>query len=143
MTNKIFSILVLIFGIGLFTSCSSDDDNGNGNTSSIVGAWEFTKTGYSMDGTNEILVDYDNECPTMKDKIEFKSNGTFVSTYYDEDCVLEEYTESYTVDGNTIKVTDEGDTDEGEIMILNNTTLKIRFLETETGVYFITVLTRI
>lgn len=63
-----------------FTACSSDDDEGGVDESSLVGTWVWSyEVAYWGDGSTEILVDvYDSG---LSETITFQSNGT---GYYDD-----------------------------------------------------------
>lgn len=146
--KKILTLLtVLTFAV--FTSCSSDDDNGE-NQAIIVGSWEYSQEGTVIDG-EEVLEPYDHGAPECgNDFVEFQANGTAVETSFFanmvSECETETFTFSYVVNGQQITL--DGIDDEAvnaEILTLNSTTLKIRTSEEiggETFVYII-VLTRI
>ncbi|HZH70598.1 MAG TPA: hypothetical protein VFD80_09120, partial [Flavobacteriaceae bacterium] len=62
---KKLSVLLLsvLFVSFSFMSCSSDDDSsgGSGNVN-LIGSWEFSKSGFIVEG-NEFLDDYDHWAP--------------------------------------------------------------------------------
>ncbi|MGF1556352.1 lipocalin family protein [Paucihalobacter sp.] len=145
--KKIFILLPIVTLI-IFTSCSSDDDNG-GNQASIIGAWEYSQEG-TIIGGQEVLEPYDHEAPECgNDFIEFSANGTAVETYFflnmDSQCETEAFTFSYEVNGQQITINDDDEVITAEILTLSNTTLKVRTTEEfggETFVYIV-LLTRI
>lgn len=145
--KKIITILTIVTLV-VFTSCSSDDDNG-GNQASIVGAWEYSQEG-TIIGGQEVLEPYDHGAPECgNDFIEFNANGTAIETYFfsnmDSICETETFTFSYEVNGQQITIDIDDEIINAEILTLNNTTLKIRTTEEfggETFVYIV-VLTRI
>lgn len=116
--KQLFIVLLIAIGI---SSCSKDDDK---SSASIVGKWEYFK--YFENG-----VETENEhlCPTKKDYVHFKENGTFDDQFFDEDCSLSvwSYTGTYEKEGNTLIIHDPDFGDEEiQIITLNKTTLKIK-----------------
>lgn len=120
-------------------SCSNDDDNSSSsgvNNSAIQGKWYFSEWGYVYEGI-EFYEDYDNECETQKDYVEFGSN-TYNSRIHDYDCSYETEVGTYTIDGNLLKITytEEGETvtHTSEILELNENTFKFKVTETYDGI---------
>lgn len=112
--KKVF-LSALIVCVTLLTSCSSSSD-GNGDSVSLVGKWEYFKEGIKV-GDNENLMPYNHfhsECG--KDFLEFKSNNVLLHNEYDENCDLNTYNDGiYTRSGNTISI------DNGSGTIVNAT----------------------
>jgi len=107
MKNKFtlsMMVLTLVFG---FMACSDKDEDLTGDKAkeALIGKWTFVSS--TEDGEN---YDYEHECSSKKDYIEFQSNGTFRSIYYDDECSEEVDTGTYSVNGNklTVKGRDEG-----------------------------------
>lgn len=107
MKNKFtlsMMVLTLVFG---FMACSDKDEDLTGDKAkeALIGKWTFVSS--TEDGEN---YDYEHECSSKKDYIEFQSNGTFRSIYYDDECSEEVDTGTYSVSGNklTVKGRDEG-----------------------------------
>ncbi|WP_445716775.1 lipocalin family protein [Flavobacterium sp.] len=126
-------LLVSILSFSLtFNSCSNDDDNSSDTNGTIVGEWEFLKEGTIVSGT-ETLSAYIHTAGCTKDYLEFKSNGIAEDYSYEKpagSCI--EYVDSatWTKDGNALSINyGGGDFFNGDILILNNTTLKIRFTD--------------
>jgi Lipocalin-like domain len=142
---KKISVLLIAFVTLAFSSCSSDD-NGN-STASIVGKWEYTQTGEVIEGV-EVLETYDHTAGCDKDYMEFKSDGTFDDVWYSNGtsgCTSDNDSGTWAQNGTTITTAyGEQDPEEGEILILNETTLKVRFVDTSEGMTetYVTVLTR-
>lgn len=138
--KKLFTLLTLVT-LTFLTSCSSDDDNGN--TSNIVGTWEYFQVGTVING-QELLTPYDHETPECgNDFIEFRANNTGIDSYFflnDQSvCETDSITFSYTLNGLEITVNDDGDTVTAEILTLNDSTLKIQTVEEFEGETFIDV----
>ena len=126
-------LFVSIVSLSLtFNSCSKDDDSSSSTSGTIVGEWEFLKEGTIVSGT-EFLSPFEHTSGCTKNYIEFKSNGIAEDYYYEKpsgSCV--EYVDeaTWTKEGNALSVNyGGGDFFDSEIMILNSTTLKIKFAD--------------
>lgn len=126
-------LFVSIVSLSLtFNSCSKDDDSSSSTSGTIVGEWEFLKEGTIVSGT-EFLSPFEHTSGCTKNYIEFKSNGIAEDYYYEKpsgSCV--EYVDeaTWTKDGDALSVNyGGGDFFDSEIMILNSTTLKIKFAD--------------
>ena len=126
-------LFVSIVSLSLtFNSCSKDDDSSSSTSGTIVGEWEFLKEGTIVSGT-EFLSPFEHTSGCTKNYIEFKSNGMAEDYYYEKpsgSCV--EYVDeaTWTKDGDALSVNyGGGDFFDSEIMILNSTTLKIKFAD--------------
>ena len=131
--KKSFLLFVSIVSLSLtFNSCSKDDDSSSSTSGTIVGEWEFLKEGTIVSGT-EFLSPFEHTSGCTKNYIEFKSNGMAEDYYYEKpsgSCV--EYVDeaTWTKEGNALSVNyGGGDFFDSEIMILNSTTLKIKFAD--------------
>ncbi len=121
--KKIILLLVAALTLGgTFVSCSSDDDS-----ASLIGKWAFYKTGGTVSG-NEILTDYENYCSTKRDYMEFKSDGTAVTHYFNSDCSEGTYSSTYTRSGNTITLGTESP-ETATILQLTGSTLKVKYTD--------------
>lgn len=140
---KKFKQLVLLFLVTSATlvSCNKDDD---GDSASIEGSWEFSKTGFIVGGVEQ-LDDYENTSGCNKDFIEIKSGG-MLSDHYFEDLGsgCEELIDNgtWTRDGDnfTLNYTDE--VVSGKILELSNTTLKVKATDPDFNIEAIIVFTR-
>ncbi|QSB26789.1 lipocalin family protein [Flavobacterium sp. CLA17] len=126
-------LFLFITALGLtFTSCSNDSDNDN--NASIVGKWEFSQYGIGSIG-QEILTDRINVVECGKDYMEFLSDGTYKVILFRKEngkCITLEDSGKYTKNGSTLSLIknniEELEPADSEIIILNNTTLKIRII---------------
>lgn len=122
MKNRII-LFVSVLALGLnLTSCSSDDD-GPSTSGEIVAKWEFYKEGAIVDG-NKVLVDYVHETGCTKDNIEFKADGTYVTSYYYDGCDLDTEVGTYTKSGNTLSTNDGFDNYTSTITRLDGSTFE-------------------
>jgi hypothetical protein len=135
--KKILCIAFLAFTV---LSCSKND-NDEAQAPSIVGKWQFTQEG-SIVNNQEILEPYEHSPGCVKDFSEIAANGALRDHYYDLDCDETIDVGVWTKNNNTFTVTYADNTSvTGEILILNSTTLKVRF--DIGGVPYLSVLTRI
>lgn len=117
-----YFVLVLLFSVSV-TSCSKDKDE----EASVVGKWETTYEGDIIDG-KEVLtpVGTNGSCPN--NYMELLKDGTSISVEYDSKC--KSYTENgtWSKNGNIITGKNVNDSvgNDAEILILDNTTLKIK-----------------
>ena len=131
--KKRILLFVSIVSLSLtFNSCSKDDDSSSETSGTIIGEWEFLKEGTIVSGT-EFLSVYEHTSGCNKNYIEFKSNGIAEDYYYEKpagSCVEFVDEATWTKDGNALSLNyGGGDFFDSEIMILNNTTLKIKFTD--------------
>jgi hypothetical protein len=129
--KKLSFLFVAVLALGIsFVSCSKDDDN----ETSIEGKWTETNYSYSTDGgktfKNEVA---QNEPGCSKDYIEFASGNIFNSVSYETNKCVEYKTKgTWSKNGSTITVTNDGEPDTATIEELNNSTLKIKSTSSET-----------
>lgn len=131
--KKLNILLLFITTLGLtFTSCSSDNENGN--NSSIVGKWEFSQYGVGPIG-QEIFIDRSNITECGKDYMEFLSDGTYKVVLFKKDngkCTTIEDNGKYIKNGSTLSLKKDNienlEPAESEIITLNESTLKLRIL---------------
>jgi len=127
--------IILTVAISFLFSCSSDDDsNSNSYKSDIIGTWELTSA--TINGQEFI------DSADCVSTITFTETTQLAIEYYDyEDgngCVIDSDNspEAYTINGNTITSSDSGESFTFEIILLNATTLKLKFIYTESGKTF-------
>jgi len=129
--TKIFLLLT----IGFLVSCSNDDSsNSNSNNEKILGTWELISF-----KVNDFEFIDNNDC---YDTLTFTETTLVSNEYWDYDdgngCVLD-YTSdpgTYSINGNTLIGTIEGETVTFLILELNATTLKLEATITEEGETF-------
>lgn len=121
--------ILLVLTVGLILSCESDDDN-QANESSfatdIIGVWELT----SVTSNGEELIEF----PDCLDRITVTETTYDYTEYFDfsdgNGCVLVSgqvpSPETYTLNGSTFSVSDDGESYVYEITQLNSTALKLQ-----------------
>jgi len=132
---KKFTKMFFILTIGLLVSCSSDDSSSSDSfKTDIIGTWELsslTANGFELIENTDCL-----------DRLAFTSSTVISSEYYDyEDgngCILDDESDagSYTINGDMLTGTVDGETVTFEIIELNETILKLKGTVTEDGVIY-------
>jgi len=123
--------IFLALAIGIFFSCNSDDDDSTSpslsNAELIIGSW--TWTAQSENGVTEDL----SNCDLLETYV---YNGTQAeqTDYYGDACDQSySSTENYSIDDNILTFSDVDDATDSyseEIIELNATTLKLKYVET-------------
>lgn len=131
------AVLFLFVASLSLISCNKDDDNNNEPITSgnIVGKWEISKVGVSINGT-ETLQNYDHQTGCSKDFDQFLENGTLTHVEYNPSCVAGGFNSTYVKNGNTIIVTDGGGPYSLTINQLDASILKTSETYTEGGVTY-------
>lgn len=141
--KKITILFVSVLSLGLtLTSCSKDDDSSSSSSASVEGKWKYVKEGAIVSG-QEILTDYVNEAPECgNDYIEVLAGGVFKDMYYYNDgaCQSDLSTGTWSKTDNNMTVTLDGEPVNVQILTLNSTTLKVKYLDS--GMEEIEVYTR-
>lgn len=135
--KKILLLFVSTLVLGI-TSCSKDDDSSS-NSSNLEGRWEYFQEGTIVGGT-ENLGSWDHECPTKKDYIELLGGGVMKDMVYWTDCEDDIVTGTWSSDGTNFSASIGGESTSGEILTLNSTTLKIKYVDG--GITFVQVFKR-
>jgi threonine dehydrogenase-like Zn-dependent dehydrogenase len=135
--KKLSVLFVAALALGMsFVSCDKDDDK----DAAIEGKWYFSKIAYTIgtDATTE--TDFPNACSTKKDFIELKTGGVSIDGTYDENCVLDQDTSTWSKSGNTLVLGGV----KFEILSLTDTTIKVKHSYTQEGQtdYVVITLTR-
>lgn len=128
LISKVAVLFLMVFNL---LSCSKDDEQ-----KTLEGKWEFYKNGYFYN-TPEVENDYvlyKNACTSKKDYRFFSknSNGTLQDFYFSSDCNETSRTYIWTLKDNGKKLDinyKDGTGDIYEIVLLNGTTLKLKYLE--------------
>ncbi len=135
--------LVLLFLVASVTlvSCNKDDD---GDSASIEGSWEFSKTGFVVGGVEQ-LENYENTAGCNKDFIEVKSGGMLTDHYFEDQgsgCVEQIDNGTWTRDGDNFTLSYTDEVVNGKILELSDTTLKIKATDPDFNIEAIVVFTR-
>lgn len=138
MKKLVLFAAILALGV---TSCSKDDDNNQ--QAELAGKWEYTHEGSVVMG-QEFLVPYTHEDGCTKDYMVLTASTVVDHTFSGSTCAEDIYTDTYTRNGNTLTLMIDGEAQVAEIVVLDNTTLKIKATEVIEGqtVGYVTVYTR-
>ncbi|MFT5753074.1 MAG: hypothetical protein ACI924_000280 [Flavobacterium sp.] len=135
--------LVLLFVLATVTlvSCNKDDEN----EAPIEGSWELSGYGYIIEG-NEIITDNGWGAPGCpKYFFEIKSNRQLYryNSFHDgQGCYTEVTQGTWERDGKTFTTNYSGNIGIGTILELNNSTLKLRYIDINTNYYIFNVYSR-
>ena len=130
MKNLLF---ILSLSFLMFSSCSSGDDtNNNISIDILVGTWQYSKIGVFDTGTivsSDVVLQYpwDHDCLDQKDYLQLDDNGVAVDVYYNENCVENISTSSWTRTDDFIVFTNGTESIAREIIKLTNNELIIKF----------------
>lgn len=113
-----------------FSGCSSDDDEGVGNSSLLLGTWEITHIkGYETWNGNTDSWDEDIDAADSDSyygRVEFLENGTYNTYFYNNGSwKIDVRGIAYRVDGNKIYITDDYDGEEYVSTIVTLTSNKL------------------
>lgn len=140
--KKIITILFLAVSSSvMFTACSDDDA---APTFELTGKWEFFQEGTLVNG-QEVFEAYEHTPGCAKDNFEFLAGGVFKSNSYDNffaPCDLMSIPGTWTKAGNNLTITVLGEIATAEILILDATTLKVRYVDEEDGEIYVDILKR-
>ena len=108
-------------------ACSSDDDNTDNltaeNQAKLIGIWKQTS---ATENGNNISLD---ACELLF-TLAITTSQITTTDYYDVDCAMvDTFTINYSINGNTVSITDGNDTYTSEITTLNETTLTLKEVE--------------
>ncbi len=120
MKKLILFAAVLALGV---TSCSKDDDNNN-NQAELAGKWEFSHEGAVLMG-QEFLMPYTHTTGCAKDFIVITPSTIVEHNFNGSNCQESTSTDAYTISGNTITRTNDGEVIVEEVVLLDNSTLKV------------------
>tara|TARA_R110002050_G_scaffold300018_1_gene467344 strand:- start:20612 stop:21031 length:420 start_codon:yes stop_codon:yes gene_type:complete len=126
---KILKISLILTIISCFTfSCSSDDSpSTEENAAKLIGTWKLTSE--TEDGASIQL----DTCELLYTII-ISSTQITSKDYYGDNCEIEDsYSITYSLKGNTITTTEDGETYNSTIITLNSTTLSIESSYEEDG----------
>ncbi|MGV7106732.1 lipocalin family protein [Flavobacterium sp. U410] len=135
--KKVLFLFVSTLVLGL-TSCNKDDDS---SSASIEGKWAYSQWGIGASG-QEAFSNYENDCASQGDYIEFVSGGTATDHYFNSSCEDEATSGTWAKEGNTLTLTIDGETETAEIITLDGSTLKVKYSTGQEGMDYISVFTR-
>lgn len=128
LISKLVVLFLMVFNL---LSCSKDDEQ-----ATLEGKWEFYKEGYFFDipETEDGYYLHNNRCETKKDYRFFgkEDEGVLKDFYYSSDCDETSNTYNWSLKDNGKKLDINylnGRGDVYEIVVLNGTTLKLKYLE--------------
>ncbi|WJS96313.1 lipocalin family protein [Flavobacterium johnsoniae] len=137
-------LVVLLMSIGLFISCSSDNNENEDiqQDTSIVGKWELTKRGNILNGT-ELLLTITPEGGCSNNQIEFLENGNYKELQYEyANSKCKEYNNdgTWSKSNNILKSKDILNNEiTYEILRLNETTLRLKITKgNDNAIYALT-----
>lgn len=148
--KKLLFLVATLVSIS-FIGCSNDDDNSSSPSQYelhelILGNWRYTQEGTIVNG-QEILDNYDNAAPQCGfDYVEFRSSSEIKEYIYDTDinsnCMNFLNSGNWSISvNNQLSITFDSSTTINEILLLNQTTLKVKYVSG--GVARIIVFTKI
>lgn len=122
---KVTVLFLMVFNL---LSCSNDDEQ-----ATLTGKWEFYKNGYFYEQPEspEGYVVYNHACQTNKDYRFFTNEGVLREGYFFE-CNESSRAYKWSLKDNGKKLDiqiSEGRGDIYEVMILNGSTLKLKYVE--------------
>lgn len=127
--KNVLKTLVLGFVLLTVFACSKDEET----TSKIEGKWVYYKYGVFPDGIEkeEGYEEYSFDCRTGQNYKEIKEDGTYAEVSYDSECISTSHNATWTKDKKyiTFKAPVGDVKDKYEILFLDNTTLKLKFIE--------------
>lgn len=135
MKKVIYFVSILFLTL---SSCSSGDNESTTTDAQLVGKWEVFQVKSFPAGTvitgNEPLMPFNFACPTLKDYVQFGSEGTAKVATYNSSCSEQANIGTYTKTDFLINFFHNGEYDGSwEIISLTNTTLKVKEPNPSTG----------
>lgn len=121
------NLFVLVFLSLIISSCSSSDDD-NSNDSRLIGKWDYYQETNIINGDEDIRV-VPHACSSIKDNVEFFSNGNYNESSYLNNCQLDSNNSgngSWTLNGNNLSINIWGDIYTYQVVTLNNDILKLK-----------------
>ena len=119
--KKLKVLFLSLLALTTIVSCSKDDDNDSSTSGSIEGTWQLTKEGETVKTLE--AVENEGNCGTTT--VVFKSDKTYTVTdyYFAETCRQYSGNGTWEKTGNTLKLTEDGETSSIEIAELTASTL--------------------
>ena len=137
MKKKIL-LVVVVLGMGLFTTSCNNDDNGGETLVPLAGKWSISQVGVIV-GETETLIDApQNEEGCANDYMELKSDNTVIEGNYDstlDPCALFTDNGIYSRSNNNITKVIDNVTTVQDIVNLTFTELKLKDADGNVEVY--------
>lgn len=128
--RKIFWMGTLALASGLFYGCGDDDGKSSSsiNPDDLIGSWAYFREEEIISGESTGLIPYTgNIAMCGPDYIQFLPEGKVRELdFYNEACDWDEIFGGFSIEGNTLFVTDEEGTTDFTIETLNDDELRIR-----------------
>ena len=131
MKKYLATLFLFVSASVAFTACSKDEPvTANGDSSgNLNGKWENIQEGSIVNG-KEVLLTYEHAVGCSKDNFQFLAGGIFKEYSYDNSdkpCELYLATGTWVRDGDVITIYSSGFSNKIEILILDATTLKVKY----------------
>jgi len=139
------SFIAIIAVLGLFVSCNEESlvegyNTQNENGGNLIGKWEISHRSKFTNGVQEYSFDITPDCSTQKDYQEFKLDGTGRYYDYNSSCIDNGYAIKWSKLSDKIIYSPSGFTE--EILLLDKTTLIVKWVESGTVYYLDTYIKR-
>ncbi len=137
MKRILFTAFLAALTLGL-TSCPGEKTI-DPSSADLIGTWDLTQTYYIYKENGEV-VDEDTETLPRDYRIAvtFNADGTSISEHYDEGELDSSFYATWTLSGNTLTITEDGDSMKHTVEKLDSRTLVLSFSyhEVEDGVTY-------
>lgn len=135
-------LLLLLTFVSVFYSCSnSDDENNSIDSNRLIGKWSLISEKETANGTIVFEADWNHNCSTTNDYVEFYNNGEFDWIEYQSDCNINTSSSNidatWTLSGNTINFGNDTELGSATIESLTETTLIVKDEFSEGGVNYV------
>jgi len=135
-------LLLLFTFASIFYSCSnSDDDNNSIDSNRLIGKWSLVSEKETANGSTVFEADWNHNCSTTNDYVEFYNNGEFDWIEYQSDCNINTSSSNidatWTLSGNTINFGNDPELESATIESLTETTLIVKDEFSEGGVNYV------
>ena len=127
-------LILLVPILLLLMGCSSEEEDVQPTTYTIVGKWKHIKVEYYE---NNLLVETEiaEHFPNCPNFVEFKSNNTFEAVYFDELCTSDiEESGTYIFTNNVLSTTSSGETYNLDVTTLSENELVLEEEYAEDGI---------
>lgn len=138
MKNKTLFIILCIASAGFLFSCNKDDGSSEPTVMEpLEGKWNYIKTSFTANGTTSAELNYTgNQEGCSKDYIQFSSGGIYTEGDYFGECELATYSGTWSKNGTTLTVLENGEAKIYEVALVNSVSLKLKYTYTVSGTTF-------